>query len=101
MTNRIWCLIGPLVLLLAVTSRGQTISQLQDTRRPVGAPIASPTPTPGVVAEKYYPAVEGESMPFDRIDQAITLDAELEAIRAKLPEFNSVVVRGPGVPNDY
>jgi hypothetical protein len=47
------------------------------------------------------PTIESAMMPGDRIDKPMLLDDQLEALRAALPNFNSVIVRDPGVAADY
>ena len=94
MSIRNWCLTGPLMFLMSISACAQTISNLQDTRQQVGLP-------PRVAATMPANAMEAQTMPTDRIDRPTLLDEELEAIRAAVPDFNSVVVRDPGVPADY
>lgn len=94
MSIRNWCLTGPLVFLMSITACAQTISNLQDTRQQVGLP---PRPAATMPAN----SMEAQTMPTDRIDKPILLDDELESIRAVIADFNSVVVRDPGVPADY
>src|SRR5689334_18053419 len=88
------CLTGPLMFLMSITACAQTISGLQDTRQQVGR---LPRPAATMPAN----SMEAQAMPTDRIERPILLDDELEAIRAAVADFNSVVVRDPGVPPDY
>jgi hypothetical protein len=95
MRPRLHILVCPLLLALAVSASAQSKgkdSTIQDTARPVGAPA---------VTEFTGPPMETRPMPGDRIDKPTSLDDEMDAIRAAIPEFNSVVVREPGVSNDY
>jgi hypothetical protein len=79
---------------MSITACAQTISNLQDTRQQVGLP---PKPAATMPAN----SMEAQTMPTDRLDKPILLDDELESIRAAVADFNSVVVRDPGVPADY
>ena len=83
---------GLLMLAAGISACGQTISHLQDSRAPVGAAPRLPT---------TLPTLEAEAMPMERIGSSTSLDDQLAEIRKALPEFNSVVVRDPGVPADY
>jgi len=97
-----WCTTTLLTLATGLSACGQTISHLQDTRRQVGQPIARPSTQPGVQPEvDQWPNLEKQPMPMDRIDKPVSLDDQFQAIRAAIPEFNSVVVREAGVPKDY
>jgi hypothetical protein len=82
------------MFLMSITACAQTISSLQDTRQQVGLP---PRPAATMPAN----SMEAQTMPADRIDKPTLLDDELESIRAAVADFNSVVVRDPGVPADY
>ena len=88
-------LICPLLLIVTVSAFAQPKGGgggIQDTSRPIGA---------APVTEFTGPALETHLMPGDRIDKPMTLDDEMDAIRAAMPEFNSVIVREPGVSTDY
>jgi hypothetical protein len=95
MRPRIHILICPLLLIFSISAFAQPKgrdSTIQDTARPVGAPV---------ITEFTGPPMETHPMPGDRIDKPTSLDDEMDAIRAAIPEFNSVVIREPVVSNDY
>jgi hypothetical protein len=72
----------------------QTISHLQNTRREVGSP-------PTVFPASAPATLESRLMPMDRIERPIPLEDPLAAPRSAIPDFNSVVVRDDGVPQQY
>ncbi len=78
------------------------------------APAAAAPPTPATPASPATPAtpatpaapnppsaVELAQMPMARIDRPILLDEQIATMRDALGNFNSVIVRDPGVPGDY
>src|SRR5262245_54537692 len=83
---------GPVLLVLSATTWAQTVSGVQSSIRPVGAALSTAPATS---------AIEGQPMPAERIEAPTSLDRELEAIRAALPNFNSVVVRDADVSPEY
>jgi hypothetical protein len=61
-------------------------------------PAATPAPDPA--AQQTPAPVEGVMLPDQKFEQ-VRLDDILDFLKDKIPGFNSVVVRGPGVPDDY
>ncbi len=88
------CITTLLTLATGLPAYAQTISRLQDTRHAVGSP-------PMLFPATLPTSLESRPMPMDRIEKPVSLDDELAAIRAEIPDFNSVVVREPNIPKDY
>jgi hypothetical protein len=88
------CAIALLALTSSLPACAQTISHLQNTRREVGSP-------PTVFPASAPATLESRLMPMDRIEKPIPLEDPLAAPRSAIPDFNSVVVRDDGVPQQY
>ena len=65
---------------------------------PPAPPFESPTPES---RDGVIPTIESAMMPTERIDKPILLDEQMEVLRQRIPSFNCVIVRDPGVAKNY